>query len=82
MQIQLFQKTCAVNQIEIDRVNKFAKQLIIQSKLKTWLFVPYVFRRYRYGDVTRISANPLCYNAVSLWTDMEGLRSHPIYSPQ
>ena len=28
------------------------------------------------------SANPLCYFAVSLWTDTERLRSHQNHSPQ
>ena len=33
---------------------------------KKWIFVPYVLRRNKYGDVTRISAIPLCNYAVSI----------------
>ena len=32
-----------------------------------------MFRRNQFGDVTRISTNPLCCYAVSLWTDKERL---------
>ena len=46
------------------------------------MFILYVFRLNQSGDFTEFSANPLRYYAVSLWTDMEQLRSHPIYSPQ
>ena len=45
-------------------------------------FVPYAFRRYRSGDVTRKSTNPLCYYAASLWTNTERLRSLVIHSSQ
>ena len=35
-----------------------------------------MFRRNQSGDVTRTSANPLCYYAVSFRTNTERLRSH------
>ena len=33
-------------------------------------------RRYRSGDVTRISTNSLCYCAESFWTNKERPRNH------
>ena len=34
------------------------------------------------NDVTKLSTNPLCFYAVSLWTDTGRLRSHENHSPQ
>ena len=36
-----------------------------------------MFRRNQSAGVTKISANPLCYYAVSFWTNTERLLSHP-----
>ena len=41
-----------------------------------------MFRRNQFGDITRISANPLCYYAMSLWTNMERLRDYTVHTLQ